>query len=842
MLRHTLEKKGLDLQHCFISESEKSGIGLVLLQPTGEVSCIVAPNSNIDWKVQEICSSYKNQRNKIHDDENSKDILQKIMHSSPFPPIKCIMLQMEIPHNINVNVLKLAEKYGIPTFHDLGGEERSAMLNQEYLQRCTYLSPNLTELRRYLMACIDHNLKKELKTNSLEMVEKRSTNPSTVMENKGEEHDDNIMSSSKAVHVIVIKEVPICNQEKWLQMAKLLAKETWKENGCETYSFIRSKNSSTRFIIVEKWESQDHLEAHFKTAHFKHFVPIMDNISDTVSLEINTEIMSKEDMLRHQEVLLNKNKKITSFSFDELKKNHRQKVNLMQGRDNHENRKLIQLLEDLLKYEKEANFDELANTVVLAAEYLQSRGAQNILVTMGSLGCVLVTKNGIVHKQPSMPLPPHLSVMDETGAGDNFRAAFVVSHFLENKTLPEALAFASASGCLSVTKMGAMTSATHEDCTYFLNRVRGGNDSDRKNTSIPVSSSLSSSSLISPERKSIQESSFPFQFASRLNSMKDWDPSVGLNSWIQQQGKIKGLDLVDFNYPQHLTGPVTDDYLQHIQQMLKSSGLQAGTICLRFPKFMQKGAYTNPDPSIRKQAIQLTKEACEWAKRLGSNEICVWSAFDGYDYPLQVDYDKLWDQIKNAFQEVCDSFPSVKVSLEFKPTDENTRFFTVPSTAAAILLLKEVNRENFGLTLDFGHCLMAGENPAQSIAMVQKCSKSNSSSGGKSPSKLFGLQLGDGYGRLGAEDGLMFGSINTLSALELVIWLIKTNYDGHIYFDTFPRNEDPIRECEYNIRRFKNFYRKARLLLEGKDAQKFKEMLENHDAMGILEYLENFQE
>ena len=40
--------------------------------------------------------------------------------------------------------------------------------------------------------------------------------------------------------------------------------------------------------------------------------------------------------------------------------------------------------------------------------------------------------------------------------------------------------------------------------------------------------------------------------------------------------------------------------------------------------------------------------------------------------------------------QVCDAFPDIKVSLEFKPTDENTRFFIVPSTGAALLLVNEV--------------------------------------------------------------------------------------------------------------------------------------------------------
>lgn len=65
------------------------------------------------------------------------------------------------------------------------------------------------------------------------------------------------------------------------------------------------------------------------------------------------------------------------------------------------------------------------------------------------------------------------------------------------------------------------------------------------------------------------------------------------------------------------------------------------------------------------------------------------------------------------------------------------------------------------------------------------------------------MQLNDAHVRLGAEDGLAFGAVNPVAALELVAWLRRVHYDGHIYFDTFPRKEDPVREAEYNIRRFK---------------------------------------
>ena len=120
---------------------------------------------------------------------------------------------------------------------------------------------------------------------------------------------------------------------------------------------------------------------------------------------------------------------------------------------------------------------------------------------------------------------------------------------------------------------------------------------------------------------------------------------------------------------------------------------------------------------------------------------------------------------RQAFQAVCDAHPDLLVSLEHKPTDENTRFSVVGSAGAAKLLVFEVNRSNMGITLDVGHCLMAGENPAQSVAMLGD--------------RLFGVHLNDGHSRIGAEDGLMLGGVHSAMTLELMYWLQKVEYQGH---------------------------------------------------------------
>ena len=189
----------------------------------------------------------------------------------------------------------------------------------------------------------------------------------------------------------------------------------------------------------------------------------------------------------------------------------------------------------------------------------------------------------------------------------------------------------------------------------------------------------------------------------------------------------------------------------------------------------------------------------------------------------QVDYPAAWAHAVDSFRRLCDACgPLMNVSIEFKPSDERSRFSIVPSTGEALRLVEQVGRRNMGLTLDTGHLLIAGENPAQSVAAVLQAGK------------LFGLQLCDGHTRLGAEDGLMFGSVHPTMALEVVYWLQRLGYRQHVYFDTFPRNEDPVREAEWNVRAFKTMWARAARL---RDEGGMDRLLASHDAMGALELL-----
>lgn len=92
-------------------------------------------------------------------------------------------------------------------------------------------------------------------------------------------------------------------------------------------------------------------------------------------------------------------------------------------------------------------------TAAQAAEKLLSRGVQNVIITLGSRGA-FVAGAGIRRF-----IPAHkVSAVDATGAGDVFNGALAVA-IAEGASLLEAAAFANAAAAISVTRLGAQTSA-----------------------------------------------------------------------------------------------------------------------------------------------------------------------------------------------------------------------------------------------------------------------------------------------------------------------------------------------------------------------------------------------
>lgn len=91
--------------------------------------------------------------------------------------------------------------------------------------------------------------------------------------------------------------------------------------------------------------------------------------------------------------------------------------------------------------------------VKVVSEAFQARGVENIIITMGENGSIAAGKNGIHHTE--CVRMPH--VADPTAAGDSFVAAFCTG-LCAGLPQGEALAFASHTAAITVSRMGAMPS------------------------------------------------------------------------------------------------------------------------------------------------------------------------------------------------------------------------------------------------------------------------------------------------------------------------------------------------------------------------------------------------
>ena len=276
------------------------------------------------------------------------------------------------------------------------------------------------------------------------------------------------------------------------------------------------------------------------------------------------------------------------------------------------------------------------------------------------------------------------------------------------------------------------------------------------------------------------------KFATRLNSFKsNWYSSQKptVRDLIKRASKAKGLTHVDLNFPDH-----TEPSLIDIAKITKDSGLSINGLAMRYytnPSF-KLGAFTNPNKKVRQEAIDLTKKAIDGLREINSNLLTIWLGQDGFDYGFQVDYKKIWNDEIQAIKEIAEYDKDCLISIEYKP-NEPRAYSLLSNLGTTLLAIKEINLDNIGVTIDFAHILYSNEQPALVAALIDK------------HSKILGLHLNDGYGK--RDDGLMVGSVHQLATIELLYYVAKTNYDGPIYFDTFPdtTNMDPVKECELNI-------------------------------------------
>ncbi len=281
---------------------------------------------------------------------------------------------------------------------------------------------------------------------------------------------------------------------------------------------------------------------------------------------------------------------------------------------------------------------------------------------------------------------------------------------------------------------------------------------------------------------------------------------------IELAGKVTDLSYVDINYP-YFGGEFSDE---QIKKALDKAGLKViGITPEIYTREFSKGAFTNPDPGVRKRAHELITEACEAVRFFDASYVKLWPGQDGWDYPFQVDHKSIWKNSMDGVGNLATENSDLKFVIEYKPREPRVKMI-YDSMTRTLLGIEQIGLPNIGVLLDFGHAIYGGESAADSAQLAID------------HGRLFGMDVNDNYRSW--DDDLLAGSLHPMELFEFFYILRKNNWQGVWQLDQFPFREDSVEMANMAI----DFLKSVDKALDDLDYDALSKAQANHDAMGAL--------
>ncbi len=199
---------------------------------------------------------------------------------------------------------------------------------------------------------------------------------------------------------------------------------------------------------------------------------------------------------------------------------------------------------------------------------------------------------------------------------------------------------------------------------------------------------------------------------------------------LYDQGVIDSTFGLEAHYPNEVNRELVDEY----RNLQKETGIRLIAVVpnLFYEKTFEFGSLSNPNPKIRKKAIDRAIETLKLNKELDTEFAIVWPGIDGYENPLGTEFYAMWDSFEEGLAEAMDTVPGVRVAIEPKPYEprgnniyRNTANGILMARNVESLLKNEENRKilSQGHTLvtlnpEVGHVLMGHEELAYALASI----------------------------------------------------------------------------------------------------------------------------
>ncbi len=276
-------------------------------------------------------------------------------------------------------------------------------------------------------------------------------------------------------------------------------------------------------------------------------------------------------------------------------------------------------------------------------------------------------------------------------------------------------------------------------------------------------------------------------FAQSDEKFGGYNRSATVEEQIKAAASVPGLKGLELIAPTH----VNLENARQIKQQLDDLGLQTVAVnpYLWTEPQWRRGALTSPDAKVRLDAVDVAKRAIDIGHILGSRKMCLWPGEDGWDYLFQVDYGQLWERTAQGLRAIAEYDPQTRIGIEYK-MGEPRMCQLISSAAKAALIGCELQLDNIGAYLDYGHALLAKENPSESVALLSRTKR------------LVGIHINDNYGL--QDDDIMVGSVHFWTTIEFLLALQQYGYDDWISLDIVPRRESPVKACTQSITSIKN--------------------------------------
>lgn len=274
--------------------------------------------------------------------------------------------------------------------------------------------------------------------------------------------------------------------------------------------------------------------------------------------------------------------------------------------------------------------------------------------------------------------------------------------------------------------------------------------------------------------------------------------------------KITGVELVS-------NWQITPENAPEIKKLCDDHNLEVVSILPDHfsQKKWGKGAFTSTDKNIRKDAVQVTKTLMDVAADMNCKKLTIWNGQDGYDYPFTANYMNEIEWLQEGIRECADYRKDIQLAIEYKVREPRLHCY-LSNVYSTLMFLKEVNRDNVGITVDFGHCIIAHENPAEAIAACKIYGD-----------KLFHVHVNDNFGVW--DDDCITSTEHIIETMEFMYWLKKTNYDGWFSFDQYTPRLDGRDALVEGL----NWMEDITAVVDKIDDAKMEEMFKNVNAVDM---------